>query len=407
MMLYFANKLTEIQLVSSIKAPMPGPEPNDLQPDELVVLSLVESMEAPLPSSGEFIMGTAALTSQLTADTGELNLPDLGELILPDAAELNLDPVGFTETPVDELEEPDLEPVASTDALTPELEEFNLQPVESTEMPPPTNTEELSLQLLASLMLEDVQQLLSAQQESDLTFEDDTAALEASQMELEILLQSIQDQALAESLREAGASDFVAPPTEAGGDQSRADSLARLLGVQEEAAALYEKVECVSCGEMHSLHDILVTQCEHTYCKGCLIELFEHATRDEELYPVRCCRDKLPLERFKRWIAPDLLELYEEKRVEYESVDRIYCADPKCAKFITSENVDKPTSIATCSTCSKTTCKLCNRESHGNGECPEDITMQSLLEIARVNNWKRCYNCHSMIGISTGCNHMM
>jgi len=301
-------------------------------------------------------------------------------------------------------------------------------------------------------MLEDVQALLSNLESQVQGTEDEALALQASQQELEMLIQQMTDLELARSMRNAEGSDYLAALTVAASDVRVArdhislyqesdmrvrtpadlspllvrlesiaasvssklpvrappsdDASTRLKGFLQETETRYEKVECVSCEEQQPLHDVFITQCEHAYCKVCIVELVEHTVRDEELYPMRCCKSNLPLERLQKWISPELLKLFREKCIEYESIDRVYCADPGCSKFITGDNVDKATKVATCLTCSKTTCTLCNKASHGDQECPEDSSVTLLFETAKANEWKRCYSCHAMIGISTGCNHM-
>jgi len=301
-------------------------------------------------------------------------------------------------------------------------------------------------------MLEDLQSLLSTEEAETRVPEDETLALEASQREIQTLLQELDDRELAQSFREvdlthtkaiaktlvpemqavrdhalllqmsgldvcvlpfynstlmaieAVAAELPSPVINA--STASDETFVRLKSVLQETEALYEQIVCVSCEENHSLHDVFVTQCNHAYCKVCVVELVWHTIRDEALYPMRCCKSSLPMERLQKWISPDLLKLFKEKCIEYESTDRVYCADPSCSKFITSDNVDRAMQVATCSTCSKATCTLCNKASHGIQECPQDSTVTLLLEVAKANGWKRCYSCHAMIGISTGCNHM-
>ena len=56
------------------------------------------------------------------------------------------------------------------------------------------------------------------------------------------------------------------------------------------------------------------------------------ATADESLMPPRCCGQKISVD-----LSPMTLserQTFEEKLLEYSTVDRLYCFQPTCSTFI-------------------------------------------------------------------------
>lgn len=95
------------------------------------------------------------------------------------------------------------------------------------------------------------------------------------------------------------------------------------------------RVECVACTQQKLVDEIFTTNCNHNYCHDCLIESFKCATRNEEMFPVRCCK-VMSLAHVEHILSLPLQKLYKEKAEEYTATNRVYCSDPNCSKFITS-----------------------------------------------------------------------
>ncbi|KAJ9628613.1 hypothetical protein H2203_002514 [Taxawa tesnikishii (nom. ined.)] len=95
---------------------------------------------------------------------------------------------------------------------------------------------------------------------------------------------------------------------------------------------------------------------------------------------------------------------FAEKAVEYTTTDRQYCSAIDCADFIAPDDIDD--NVATCPKCSTRTCTTCKGAAH-TGDCPGDPGYQALMELAAEQGWKQYHGCQRMIGISTGCNHMV
>ena len=162
--------------------------------------------------------------------------------------------------------------------------------------------------------------------------------------------------------------------------------------------------QCIACDLTKPLLDIFQTPCGHYYCQECLRALFGLSTTDETLFPPRCCRQEIPLPSIKLYLSSALIDLFEKKSIEFKTSDRTYCSQRTCSSFITSVNISGER--ATCTACGAHTCTMCKNTAH-DGDCPEDIATQQLLETAREQGWQRCYNCRTVVELDVGCNHMV
>ena len=161
-----------------------------------------------------------------------------------------------------------------------------------------------------------------------------------------------------------------------------------------------EKHNCVACDDEMACDASLHTSCGHHFCQHCAVLLFEKALIDESLFPPHCCK---PLEAAPEILGPELCERFKAKLIELSTEDRTYCADPLCARFILPKHIDKTT--ATC-TCKHQTCTVCKGAAHPNNECLGDPQTRKVLDLGKEKGWKQCAQCHHMIEINMGCNHM-
>ena len=183
------------------------------------------------------------------------------------------------------------------------------------------------------------------------------------------------------------------------GDEIEANSALHKSEKGKEVARL----ECVVCQDHVVAHNATKLPCGDQYCAYCLQELFNTSLVDESLFPPRCCRQPIDPEKIEEFLTPAIIAAHFEKKIEFETVDRTYCSDPRCSIFIHAEHISGE--CATCPECKKVTCTMCKAPSHG-GDCPADEATQQLLQMAQENGWQRCTTCKRMISISTGCNHM-
>ncbi|KJZ78186.1 hypothetical protein HIM_02224 [Hirsutella minnesotensis 3608] len=161
--------------------------------------------------------------------------------------------------------------------------------------------------------------------------------------------------------------------------------------------------DCASCAERHEVTNLASLPCSHEYCTGCLETLIELSTVDESLFPPRCCKQPIPVNEFSHILGPTLVGQFKAKEIEFGTPNRTYCHQPKCSTFVPSQFVRGD--VAICPACQSKTCVLCKGAAHDK-ECPQDEASQEVLRIAQKNGWQRCKNCHRMVELDYGCNHI-
>ena len=163
------------------------------------------------------------------------------------------------------------------------------------------------------------------------------------------------------------------------------------------------EMECEACSETTSEQDIFPLSCEHKYCKGCITHMFESAVNSESSFPPRCCQE-ITAAMAHGILSAELVQQFETKATEYRAENRTYCSGTECSTFIPPGSVWD--NVATCPACRQQTCTICKKGSH-EGDCPFDVAHQALMDLAWENGWQRCYSCHRLLELNTGCNHMM
>jgi hypothetical protein len=165
---------------------------------------------------------------------------------------------------------------------------------------------------------------------------------------------------------------------------------------------------CVICQDPIRGVDIRAPCGDH-YDLPCLIDLFRAATRDESLFPPRCCRARIPVSMVRSHLPGDLVDLLNEKEKEFGTLNRVYCANPTCSRFLGS-TLDGFWSTVTCTApgCSTRTCRKCKQEVKGYipHSCNTNEIDRDVLELAKSKNWARCPSCGQMIELLHGCYHM-
>ncbi|KAI0010911.1 hypothetical protein F4779DRAFT_616175 [Xylariaceae sp. FL0662B] len=156
---------------------------------------------------------------------------------------------------------------------------------------------------------------------------------------------------------------------------------------------------CEACGSIMHFAELATAPCQHEYCRQCLTHLFHEATVNESLFPPRCCKQPIPLDRNRLFLDPDVVREFCKKSLEYSTPRRTYCHNRHCATFIPPKNyVDD---VATCGECGCQTCITCKNSQHG-GECPNDEQLQQVIQLAGEKGWQRCQDCRRMIELISG-----
>lgn len=161
--------------------------------------------------------------------------------------------------------------------------------------------------------------------------------------------------------------------------------------------------ECVS--RLEGFHTtIFQGSCGHAYCRDCIKQMFIGATKDEELYPPRCCGSILPPGVALRALSYEELRTFCERAIEWTSKTRLYCAEPTCSTFIPPWTIHDE--IGTCPSCDQKTHLACRSFAHPGIDCPMDKAFHNVLEMAENESWKRCFHCRTMVELRHGCNHI-
>lgn len=163
------------------------------------------------------------------------------------------------------------------------------------------------------------------------------------------------------------------------------------------------QVDCVACGDRFNAERCLEVPCLHYYCDGCLEGLYSAAMRDKTLYPPRCCRQEIPWDIARDLVSGELAAQFEAKKEELDDKSPVYCHDKHCSEYIKADGHD--VTKAVCSTCQAITCTLCKQGTH-DGACPQDEEVQKMREYAKEEGNQECAQCHQLVELSTGCNHI-
>ncbi|PCH45043.1 hypothetical protein WOLCODRAFT_48812, partial [Wolfiporia cocos MD-104 SS10] len=166
---------------------------------------------------------------------------------------------------------------------------------------------------------------------------------------------------------------------------------------------------CVICTDP-IYGDEIRAPCGDYYDKECILDLIQAATRDESLFPPRCCRQVIPLESVIRFMSIDLIRLFHEKKKEFGTLKRVYCANPSCSRFL-GEQIDGkirhwlwPSYICDCATRTCTRCKA--RYSPLSHRCSAAQQDSDVLALGQTAGWQRCPGCEQLIELHHGCFHM-
>jgi hypothetical protein len=175
--------------------------------------------------------------------------------------------------------------------------------------------------------------------------------------------------------------------------------------------------DCVVCMETFPLLEITQLRCKHFYCKTCLVAVFQKATKDESLMPAKCCNFEISGSTVYKVGKVKLLrrseyESYMRKKLEYATVDRVYCCNINCGSFIPPKYIKD--GVATCRNfhrkhgCGVKTCARCKQAAHFNDlDCAnKDEATMALENLANEKGWRQCLRCKMMIELRTGCYHM-
>ncbi|TBU31363.1 hypothetical protein BD309DRAFT_542162 [Dichomitus squalens] len=171
--------------------------------------------------------------------------------------------------------------------------------------------------------------------------------------------------------------------------------------------------ECVTCMERIDGAEIR-TPCGHYYDEQCIDQLFDAASKDEALFPPTCCGKRIPLASVRDHLSPTTLASFEDKRREFGSQRRVYCAKASCSRFLSVQydstrlTMSAPRLRCPDPECGTVTCMRCKLEvKEGvHHRCDKDVEDVNALELGERSGWARCPGCETMIELNQGCYHM-
>jgi hypothetical protein len=140
---------------------------------------------------------------------------------------------------------------------------------------------------------------------------------------------------------------------------------------------------------------IQLKNCSHIYCADCLKSLFLRATKDQSLFPPRCCREAIPLLLVEADMSEHELIEFESAAIEFTTTDRTYCSNIGCGKFIPPSRITADQ--AECAVCNSSTCTMC-KETYHHDDCASDPALQATLSLASKRGLATLF---FMPGIST------
>lgn len=174
---------------------------------------------------------------------------------------------------------------------------------------------------------------------------------------------------------------------------------------------MVSQTNCVVCDDRVSARNALHTPCGHYYCKGCAVDLVQAFTRDESLYPLRCCQVNIPANDVVPFISFTLKKVFDAKNAEWSVLanDRIYCCNPTCSAFLGSSIDKRHLEGVPCTSlrCRASTCPRCKQVAHPNElDCSTNRATEEVRALAKQEGWQTCPGCHTIIELNVGCYHM-
>ena len=167
--------------------------------------------------------------------------------------------------------------------------------------------------------------------------------------------------------------------------------------------------ECASCFDDVSSVDTISLACQHHYCSLCFSQLVATAILNESLFPPKCCLQEIPRKTLKANITAAEFAKYNLKAQEFSisAGERWFCPSADCGKWFDRSKTCSRGDTVSCPHCKTYMCQHCRGLTHARGaRCPRDQALDATLETAELNGWRRCYNCHAMVELASGCRHI-
>ncbi|KAF2108382.1 hypothetical protein BDV96DRAFT_504588 [Lophiotrema nucula] len=169
---------------------------------------------------------------------------------------------------------------------------------------------------------------------------------------------------------------------------------------------MHKQSKCAMCHDYHENRAMISLPCNDYYCINCMKERFMRATKDEGLFPVRCCQKPIPIEVISKHLTLDEMTAIGLSSIEFSTEDRIYCSNPHCHRFQLPARLELGVNRVVCDSCGMSTCTTCKQAYHRGQDCPDDPGTRQVQELAQELGWKTCPSCRRVVILRSGCNHM-
>ncbi|KAN0076770.1 hypothetical protein V8E55_010625 [Tylopilus felleus] len=165
-------------------------------------------------------------------------------------------------------------------------------------------------------------------------------------------------------------------------------------------------VECVVCCDSFESIACVNGPCGHFICRQCVITMAEVATKNEDMLPLQCCQQQLPVDTFLSFLHGPQLVKFSSRLAEAATPPklRVYCPNKECLIFIGRSPASTPCVMA-CPGCSTEVCSGCKNCAHPKESC-DDFEGRDVRALAKKNGWMTCPKCKMIVERSGGCNHM-
>ncbi|KAE8382829.1 hypothetical protein BDV26DRAFT_304897 [Aspergillus bertholletiae] len=173
----------------------------------------------------------------------------------------------------------------------------------------------------------------------------------------------------------------------------------RLSSVKTKSLVAESSKVAAACNPDSRTH--LKSPCSHNYCRSCTRRLVHDSCIDESLFPPKCCRVPFPLPEIKTLLDKELIQIFEEKTLEYNDLNRTYCVTPSCSQYLPPTPV--ALTVKTCLACNTEICSTCKQQAHAS-LCVEREA--DFLKMAKKEGWQRCARCRNIVELRSGCNHI-
>jgi hypothetical protein len=183
-----------------------------------------------------------------------------------------------------------------------------------------------------------------------------------------------------------------------------------VCGKNTQKPKIFTLYRCASCCQEVQAGKSLTAPCGHNFCRTCLRQMALTALETTDQFPVKCCGKEIPPTAVIRALGSRNRRRYTARSDEYAipPSERLYCPRTKCGRWINPKYQINRLTHKVCPHCRVKICPNCRDLVHGTRECSYDPGLQSVLELAKNENWQRCFGCHAVVEKIYGtCDHVV